>query len=338
MGAGRTSFKLWFGLAISVVIMAVLLRSMEPARFLEAFRQMEWWYLVPAVAFTFLSYFLRAIRWQILLAPVKSCTLSHLYPATIIGYMANNILPARLGELVRAFLLAQREGIPTSTSLASLVLDRVMDGFSVLVIILLAMAMLRLPAGMESISEAFRAGAAMISLFYLAVLAVLACLVWRRGWAESLLACLVRPLPHRLAETVKGALASFIAGVVVPTTVQGWLALLVTSAAIWLAALIPIELVLRAFGLSLPFTASLFIMVFLVLAVMVPASPGYLGTYHAACVYALMAFNIEKEMALGMAVVIHGLNFVPVILAGFYHLWRLGMNLGSLRHVTQERR
>jgi uncharacterized protein (TIRG00374 family) len=311
---------------------------MDPGRILAAFRLMEWWYLVPAVAFTFLSYFLRAIRWRILLAPVKPCSLANLYPVTIIGYMANNILPARLGELVRAFLLAQREGIPKATSLASLVLDRVMDGFSVLVIILLAIVMLRLPEGMESVSEAFRAGAAMISLFYLGVLVVLALLVWRRDWAEGLLARLVRPLPHRWAETVKGALASFIAGVVVPKDGRGWLALLASSAVIWFTALIPIDLVLRAFGLSLPFTASLFIMVFLVVAVMVPATPGYLGTYHAACVYALMAFNVEKEQALGMAVVIHGLNFVPVILAGFYHLWRLDLSLGSLRRVTEERR
>jgi uncharacterized membrane protein YbhN (UPF0104 family) len=71
---------------------------------------------------------------------------------------------------------------------------------------------------------------------------------------------------------------------------------------------------------------------------MVPATPGYMGTYHAACVYALMAFNVEKEQALGIAVVIHGLNFVPVILAGFYHLWRLDLSLGSLRRVTEERR
>jgi hypothetical protein len=62
-----------------------------------------------------------------------------------------------------------------------------------------------------------------------------------------------------------------------------------------------------------------------------------LGTYHAACTYALMAFNVDKEKALGMAVVIHGLNYLPVLLAGFYYLWRLDLSLGGLRRVTEER-
>jgi uncharacterized protein (TIRG00374 family) len=242
-----------------------------------------------------------------------------------------------LGELVRAFLLAEREAIPRGTSLASLVLDRVMDGFSVLVIVLVTMLMLRLPAGMEQVSEAFRAGAAMIALFYLAVLVCLGMLVWRRALAERIVARLARPLPERFAAAVTGGVASFIGGVVLPRNLSGWLGLFLSSAAIWLVALLPIHLVLMAFGLQLPFTASLFIMVFLVLAVMVPASPGYLGTYHAACTYALMAFSVDKEKALGMAVVIHGLNFLPVILAGFYYLWRLDLSLGRLRRVTEER-
>jgi hypothetical protein len=82
----------------------------------------------------------------------------------------------------------------------------------------------------------------------------------------------------------------------------------------------------------------MFIMVFLVFAVMVPASPGYVGTYHAACVYGLMAFNIQKEKALSVALVIHGVSFFPVILAGFYCLWRENISLAdvSRRSSRQE--
>jgi hypothetical protein len=336
MAAGSRGRRFWLGLAVSLVVTIVLLRTVEPDRLLAAFRQMEWWYLLPATAATFVSYFLRAVRWQQLLAPVKHCPLGSLYPVTIIGYMANNILPARLGELVRAFLLAERESIPKGTSLASLVIDRIMDGFSVLLIVLATMLLLRLPVGMESVGDAFRGGAAMIALFYLAVLIFLGLLVYRRSLAERIVAMLVRPMPERIADAIKGGVSSFISGVVLPASLRAWMGLLLSSAAIWIAALIPIHLVLMAFGLHLPFTASLFIMVFLVLAVMVPATPGYLGTYHAACTYALMAFSVDKEKALGMAVVIHGLNFLPVILAGFYYLWRLDLKFGRLRRVTEE--
>jgi uncharacterized membrane protein YbhN (UPF0104 family) len=88
---------------------------------------------------------------------------------------------------------------------------------------------------------------------------------------------------------------------------------------------------LRSFGIILPITASMFIMVFLVFAVMVPASPGYVGTYHAACVYGLMAFNIQKEKALSIALIIHGINFFPVIILGLYYLWQDNVSLAEMR-------
>jgi uncharacterized protein (TIRG00374 family) len=113
-------------------------------------------------------------------------------------------------------------------------------------------------------------------------------------------------------------------------------ALLLTSIVIWIFAIWPVDLLLLSFGINLPITASMFIMVFLVFAVMVPASPGYVGTYHAACVYGLMAFNIEKEKALSIALVIHGVSFFPVILLGFYCLWNDKFTLSELRKKSSQ--
>lgn len=336
MAGVRGDKKFWAGIIISIFFTALLVRKIDPAKVVEAFRSMDWRYLVPAVASTFLSYYLRAIRWRLLLTPLKTCAMVNVYPATIIGYMANNILPARLGEIVRAFLLADREGLRKGTTLATLVLDRVLDGFSVLVIIVVTLFLLRLPPGMEHVGQAFRTGGSSITFFYLLVLAFLAFLKYRTGSALKLLALLVRPLPKALSDKVLGAIESFVAGIALPSGWKMWVALLAVSAGIWLAALWPIDLVLRSFDIHLPFTASLFIMVFLVLAVMVPASPGYLGTYHAACTYGLMAFGIEKEKALGMAIVIHALGFFPVTAAGFYYLWRLKLSLGKIQEESAE--
>jgi uncharacterized membrane protein YbhN (UPF0104 family) len=103
---------------------------------------------------------------------------------------------------------------------------------------------------------------------------------------------------------------------------------------IWATAIWPIDLTLRAFGIVLPAAASLFIMIFLVFAVMVPASPGYVGTYHAACVYGLMAFNIGKEQALSVALVMHAMNFFPVIFLGLWYLWKANLSLKSIQDET----
>jgi uncharacterized membrane protein YbhN (UPF0104 family) len=99
---------------------------------------------------------------------------------------------------------------------------------------------------------------------------------------------------------------------------------------IWGFAIWPVDLLLKSFGIFLPITASMFIMVFLVFAVLVPAAPGYVGTYHAACVYGLMAFDIQKEKALSVALMIHGVNFFPVIFLGLYYLWRDNVSLRAM--------
>jgi len=95
-------------------------------------------------------------------------------------------------------------------------------------------------------------------------------------------------------------------------------------------------MVLCSFGIFLPVTASMFIMVFLVFAVMVPASPGYVGTYHAACVYGLMAFDIQMEKALSVALIAHGVSFFPVIFLGLYYLWHDKLSLADVRDRSSQ--
>jgi uncharacterized protein (TIRG00374 family) len=107
--------------------------------------------------------------------------------------------------------------------------------------------------------------------------------------------------------------------------------LILSSLVIWGTAAWPIDLVLKAFNIQLPFTAALFILVFLVFAVMVPASPGFIGTYHAACMYGLMAFAISKEQALSVAIVVHAISFFPVILFGFFFLWKEKISFATLK-------
>jgi uncharacterized protein (TIRG00374 family) len=128
---------------------------------------------------------------------------------------------------------------------------------------------------------------------------------------------------------------SFISGIRVPKGASVIAVIISVSILIWATAIWPVDLVLRSFGCVLPITASMFIMVFLVFAVMVPASPGYVGTYHFACVTALSAFQIGSEKALSIAIVIHGLSFFPVIVAGLFCLWRDKTSLKSLSETEQ---
>jgi glycosyltransferase 2 family protein len=323
--------KLWIGLGISLFFLFLLFRKIDFHKLLTAFREMDYRYLWPALLFTFVSYFFRAVRWYFLLLPIKKTRLKNLFPATMIGYMANNILPARLGEFVRAYVLGEKEGIAMSAVFASLVIDRLFDGFTVLLILLFTFFTVKLPPGMESVQHGLVVGGYVTLTIYIVVVAFLFILKKRTLQTIKLIGRLLEFFPARVSGKVIPLLGSFIEGVRISSKPAELFALLLSSFVIWAFAIWPVDLMLRSFGIILPITASMFIMVFLVFAVMVPASPGYVGTYHAACVYGLMAFNIQKEKALSIALIIHGINFFPIIILGLYYLWHDNVSLAEMR-------
>jgi glycosyltransferase 2 family protein len=322
--------KLLVGIAISAFFLFLLFRKIDFDKLAAAFREMDYRYILPALILTFLSYYLRAVRWKFLLQPIKETRLANLFPSTLIGYMANNLLPARLGEFVRAYSLGQKEQIPTTAVFASLVVDRLCDGFTVLLVLLFTFFTIELPPGMEKVQHGMVTGGYITFALYVAVMAFLLLLRSRTEWTVRLVAVVLGPVSPTLAEKVGVQLRSFISGIRVPGSRSGILGTAASSVLIWGSAIWPIDLMLRAFGVALPPAASMFIMVFLVFAVMVPASPGFVGTYHFACVTALSAFGIGSEKALSIALVMHGMGFFPVIVAGLYYLWRDKLSLKTL--------
>lgn len=331
----KPDMKLWAGIAISAFFLFLLFRKIDFDKLSAAFSAMDYAFLPPALALTFVSYYLRAVRWKFLLAPIKKTRLSNLFPSTLIGYMANNLLPARLGEFVRAYSLGQKESIGTSAVFGSLVLDRLCDGFTVLLVLLITFFTVRLPAGMEQVQQGLVTGGYVTFALYLGVIAFLILLRSRTEWTVRLVCRLLAPFPGAFADKVAIQMRSFISGIRIPGAASALVAILVSSLLIWASAIWPVDLILRSFGVVLPVAASMFIMVFLVFAVMVPASPGFVGTHHFACVTALSAFQIESEKALSIAIVIHGMGFFPVIAAGLFCLWRDKLSLKKLSETKE---
>jgi len=331
----KGDLKFWVGIGISFFFMALLFRKIDFKQLMMALATVDYRYILAAVISTFISLFFRSVRWHFLLIPEKRIPLSSLYPATIIGYMANNLLPARLGEFVRAYLLAQREGLQMPTVFASLVIDRLFDGCTVILILLITLFTLRLPHGMMDAETALKTGGVVTFLLYSGVIGFLLLLKHQTKRTLAWTAILLKPLPHRFSERIIALLGSFIGGIRVSSRGGHIVALLSSSLIIWLFCIIPVNMVLQGFGINLPISASMFILVLLVFAVMVPASPGYIGTYHYACFKGLSAFGIAETTAVSIALVIHAVGFFPVIIAGFYHLWREKISLTDIQRSNE---
>jgi len=329
--------KFWLGMAVSLFFMALLFRKIDFHQLGAALRTVDYRYILLAIVCTFASYFLRAVRWHYLLISEKRIPLSSLYPATIIGYMANNLLPARLGEFVRAYILAQREQLETPSVFASLVIDRLFDGLTVLLMLLVTLFTLQLPQGMADAGTALKLGGMITFLLYCGVLLFLFLLKRQTMRTLSFVRKLLKPFPQRVTDRSIPMLGSFIAGIRMSSKGGHIAAVLVSSVMIWTFAVIPVDLILQGFNIHLPITASMFIMVLLVFAVMVPASPGFIGTYHYACFKGLSVFGIAESTSISIALIIHGTSFFPVIVAGFYHLWSGKISLSSIRKAGDVR-
>lgn len=329
--AGKVDLKFLLGIGVSLFFLVILFRQIDFQQLLAAFRTVDYRYLSAAVALTLFSYSFRAVRWHYLILPLKKAAPRHLLAATIICYMGNNLLPARLGEFLRAMVLAEKEQLEVSAVFATLVIDRLFDGFTVLLILVFTFFTVQLPPGMASVQQGLVTGGYVTLALYVAIIVFLTVLKRATTRTIHLLGVVLRPFPRGISERVIPLLGSFISGIRLPSRPGELGALLVSSLIIWGTAAWPIDLVLKAFSIHLPFTASLFILVFLVFAVMVPASPGYVGTYHAACMYGLMAFALPKEQALSVALVVHAISYFPVIFFGFYFLWREKLSFAALR-------
>jgi len=333
----KIDFKFWSGIAISVFFMLLLFRKIDFNQLWNALLSVDYRFIVLAIVATFASYLLRAVRWHYLLIPEKRIPLSSLYPATIIGYMANNLLPARLGEFVRAYILAQREGLQTPTVFASLVIDRLFDGFTVILILLYTLFTLKLPQGMTDAETALKTGGVVSFALYACIIIFLILLKRQTDRTLQWTAVLLKPMPRKFSDRVILLLGSFIGGIRISSNGRDISAILISSILVWICCIIPVYSVLLGFGIKLPVAASMFILVLLVFAVMVPASPGYIGTYHYACFKGLSAFGIPESTAVTVALVIHAIGFFPVIIAGFYYTWKYRLSFSELQGTEKIR-
>src|SRR5581483_1514848 len=125
--------RTWIGFAFIGVTFYFLFRNIDWNKMLEAFSQFQLVWLIPALFIYLLGYIIRGFRWVVLLSPVKKCTFKSLFPTLIIGFMANNVLPARAGEFIRAHLNGKKEGLSRSASLGTIILERLFDGMAMLV-------------------------------------------------------------------------------------------------------------------------------------------------------------------------------------------------------------
>jgi glycosyltransferase 2 family protein len=327
---GMKKWQFWVGVLISLFFMYIALRGLHLEDLGQAAQNANYWWLVPGVLVYFLAVWARAWRWHYLLRPVKSIPTRTMFPIVAIGYMGNNIYPARAGEVLRAVVLKRREGVPVSASLATVIVERIFDGVVMLGFVFLnlpELARLTQDSGfVGSIQTAALAGTA---AFVGALLVFLAAAMFPVR-AERIIQWLVyRLLPTRLQEKVLGLAARFLGGLAALSSPREALMVFVTSVVIWLLETGKYWLVMHAFPFEVSFFALMLMNGIVNLATTIPSAPGYVGTFDAPGIAVLVAYNVPQAIAAAYTLVLHIALWVPITALGAYYMTREGIQWGG---------
>ena len=325
-------WQFWVGVAISLIFLYLALRGLKLGDLGEAIRHANYWWLIPGVAVYFMGVWVRAWRWHYLLRPVKKIPTGTMFPIVAIGYMGNNIYPARAGEVLRAVVLKRREGVPISASLATIIVERVYDGVVMLAFIFVNLNELaRLTeksvrvAGFTIQNLAIIGTAAFLGALLAFLLAAMFPILAERiiGWFVH------RFVPERFRESALGIVNRFLGGLESLRSPREALMVFLTSVVIWLLETGKYWFVMHAFPFQVSFFALMLMNGIVNLATTIPSAPGYVGTFDAPGIAVLTAYGVEQALAAAYTLVLHVALWVPITALGAYYLAKEGVRWGE---------
>jgi uncharacterized protein (TIRG00374 family) len=320
VGAGLAALLLW-----------LFLRELDFRAVFEELRRADYRWVLLAIVLTLLVTVHRAWRWHYLLLPIKSVPLAPLTSTTFMGWAFTALLPGRLGEVARPVLLGRRQDISKTAAFATIVLERLFDLLSVLLILVTYMLFFPLPSALDGEGETIIAGMRASGLAALAglVVAVLF-LTGAQLMPRRTDAFLVRGfgwLPGALGDRLLPFARSFLSGFAGIRNPRLTLAIALHSLLIWLNILVTYYVLLFAFDIELPYYAVMPLIVLVVIGVMVP-TPAAVGSFHYAAQVALATlWGVSRDQAASYAIVCHAVVFVPITLVGIVLLSREGLSL-----------
>lgn len=318
--------RVWLGLLVSIVLLAYVFYQTDPAKIGEALAQAQYEYVLPALALYFIGVGVRAVRWHYLLRPIKTIPSGALFRAVVIGYMANNVLPLRMGEIVRAYMLGAQEQVSKTATLVTILVERVFDGLTMLTFIVAASFFLDLGGEMNARVQ-------FISAIFIAVILAMAIAAGMPRRVERLAEAVLTRVPAApLRERALKLTRAVLEGLGALRSPRDSLAVFALSLIVWLFECGMYVVIAFGFNLHLPFAVFLVATALANLVTIAPSTPGYVGVFDAPIVYILTTFGVNPNVATSYTLVLHAALYLPVTLLGLYYLWRAGL---SLAQITQ---
>lgn len=324
--------KALVGLAITVFLLWWVLKDVDPAEIWAHIRSGNLWLLAAGVFIATADFSVRAMRWKILLARIlPDSSFRSRFAGVSIGFMANNLLPARAGEFARAYAFSRLEPLSAGAAFGSLVIERILDG---IVLLLLLVFPVFTPGFPQTGTLSSGVGGVMLKAGVAGIVAVLgavvAMVVWPTGFARVGRSA-ARFLPRSVERRVVDALDAFI-GALDIMRAPGLVALAFAwSVGFWVLHATAYWLAMLAFGIDTGFVSAVFTEAVTGFASGIPSAPGFIGTFHAGAAFALTTvYGVDAAQSRAFAFAFHFGGFVPITAIGLWFAWKLGLSLGDV--------
>jgi glycosyltransferase 2 family protein len=321
--------------ALSLGLLWLFLRGSHLDQVWGEIKQADGWWVALSLATTVGNMAIRAVRWQYLLAPIGRARFRQAFRTTMIGFAASTVLPARAGEIIRPYLLARQEGLNGTATFATVVVERLLDGATVLLFLAAYVLFFNQEiAADNTLYRAVRLGGLVVGAATFVILALMFFAAKDPGaigrWAFKL----ERLLPGRFTRMLAEALERFAEGLAVVRAPMRLLMALVLSVPLWLSIAVGIWTVTMAFHIDMSFTGSFLLLSMLVVGVAVP-TPGGVGAFEAVARVGLTSFFlVPNDRAVGAALVLHATSVVPTLALGFLFLLQDGLDFGSMQKLA----
>jgi len=312
--------NLFFGVFIGAILLYFSFRGTDFEAIAAGFRSLQAGYVIPVIMILLLVQFIRSYRWGVLLSPIIKLDQLSLFSITNVGALALIVIPARIGELARPYLVSGKANIRITAALGTVFVERIFDCLSVLLIFFVILLFTPLPAWLVSASLIFLGAT-------LAVLGSILLLIFKREPSLRIFDRFAGFLPARWGALLNRLIHHFIDGIEIITDPKLILHVSLLSILIWFLHALVIYILFQAFGFNLTVLAALIVMVILIIGITIPAAPGFIGNWHFFCVLGLTLFGISKADALTFAIIFHFISMGVAVLLGAiflpFHRFRL---------------
>lgn len=325
--------RIVLGFAVSALLLWLALRAVPLGDVGRVLRDSDKrLFLLCAVVAT-LIFPLRAIRWRVILAPsAGDVPFGPLWRSTAIGMMVNNVLPARAGEVARAFAITREvPRVPFTSSVASLAVDRIFDAITLLALMFAAMLSPAFPADARILGLTVPQFAASGMGMVVVLLAVCYAAVLFPALLLRTIGRMTRMVLPRMEARVVSLVDQAVGGLTVLRDGKRFLLVLWWAVAHWLVHALALWIGFHAVGLEAPFSAALFLQGVLGFAVALPSSPGFVGVFEYAAAVGLAVYAVPEALAVSWAIGYHVLSFIPITAIGLWYVVRLGVRVSELR-------